>query len=83
MKDRIDAKEIEELIRKIEPLVKRVELDDERAREMFENMEAYIEDSKYFLKNGNFVKSFEAIVWAWSILELCEKLKIFKIKKES
>ncbi len=83
MKDKIDKRDIESLISKLKPLIEKVDLKGEKAKEMFENMKAYLEDSKYFMKTGDLVRSFEAIVWAWSIFELCENLKIFKIKKET
>ena len=66
---------------KIEPLIKSIEVKDEKGEEMFTNMKAYISDSKHFLKAGNEVKSFEAIVWAWAILEICEELEVFKVRK--
>ena len=74
-------KEIEKMIKKIEPLVDKIKVNDEKGQEMLTNMKAYISDSKHFLKNGNLVKSFESIVWAWAILEICEELKVFKIER--
>jgi len=73
--------EIVKMIEKIEPLIGRIEIKDERGEEMLVNMKAYISDSKHFLGDGNYLKSFEAIVWAWAILEICEELNIFKIER--
>jgi hypothetical protein len=73
--------EIRKMTEKIEPLIKGIEIRDEKGEEMLTNMKAYISDSKHFLKNGNEVKSFEAIVWAWAILEICEELGVFKVRK--
>tara|TARA_Y100000310_G_scaffold220574_1_gene222116 strand:- start:527 stop:763 length:237 start_codon:yes stop_codon:yes gene_type:complete len=34
------------------------------------NINAYIKDTTYFLEQGDLVKSFEAVVWAWSWIEI-------------
>jgi hypothetical protein len=73
--------EIVKMIEKIEPLIGRIEIKDDRGEEMLINMKAYISDSKHFLGDENYLKSFETIVWAWAILEICEELNIFKIER--
>ena len=73
--------EIKKMTEKIEPIVQKIEVKDEKGMEMLTNMKAYISDSKHFLSSGNEVKSFEAIVWAWAILEICEDLDVFKVRK--
>lgn len=73
--------EIREMTEKIESLVERIEVVDNRGIEMLTNMKAYISDSKHFLHAKNLIKSFEAIVWAWAILEICEELDVFKIER--
>ena len=69
------------MIEKIEPLIGKIEVKGDKGEEMLENMKAYIADSKHFLQKKNYLKSFEAIVWAWSILEICEELGIFKVER--
>lgn len=44
-------------------------LDKERVKNMLENINAYIQDTQHFLDNNDFVRSFEAIVYAWGIYE--------------
>jgi len=73
--------EIDKMLNKIEPLVDNIEVNDEKGKEMLTNMKAYISDSKHFKEKGNLVKSFESIVWAWAILEICRDLGLFKIKR--
>lgn len=73
--------EIEKMTKKIEPLIERIKVEDDKGEEMLTNIKAYISDSKHFLKAGNEVKSFECIVWAWAILEICEELEVFKIDR--
>jgi hypothetical protein len=69
------------MLEKIEPLIDKIETKDKKGEEMMENMKAYVSDSKHFLKNKNYLKSFEAIVWAWAILEICEELDVFRLKR--
>jgi len=71
--------EIVKMLEKIEPLVDKIEVKDEKGSEMLENMKAYISDSKHFLNKKNYLKSFEAIVFAYGILETCIDLGVFII----
>ncbi|MEM5778631.1 MAG: DUF357 domain-containing protein [Candidatus Aenigmatarchaeota archaeon] len=73
--------ETEKMIEKIKPLIDKIEIKDKKGEEMLENMKAYIADSQHFLKNKNYLKAFEAIVWAFAILEICEDLGIFNAKR--
>lgn len=50
------------------------ELPVEGDEEFVSNIEAYYEDSKYFEDEGLLVESFEALVWAWSWLEIGRKV---------
>lgn len=42
--------------------------------ELIENIEAYIADSEHFEDEGLLVESFEAVIWAWSWLEIGRRL---------
>ena len=69
------------MLKKIESLIDKIEIVDDRGEEMLTNMKAYISDSKHFLHNKDFIKAFESIVWSWAILEICEELGVFKIQR--
>jgi hypothetical protein len=73
--------EIIKMLGKIEPLVDKIGVKDKKGEEMLENMKAYITDSKHFLNKKNYLKSFEAIVFAYGILETCEELGVFKVER--
>lgn len=75
------VEEIKQMTDKIEELIDKIDILDPRGEGMMTNMKAYISDSKHFHNGGNLIKSFEAIVWAWAILEICEELEIFRIEK--
>lgn len=43
-----------------------------------ENIEAYIKDARYFLGRSDLIKAFEAVVYAWGLLEACQHLGLMK-----
>lgn len=69
------------MLKKIEPMVNKVEVNSKKGEEMLTNMKAYIADSKHFLKQKDLVKAFESVVWSWAIMEICEELGFFKLEK--
>ena len=73
--------EIVQMLERIDPLIEKIEVKDEKGQEMLTNMKAYISDSRHFMGRENYLKSFEAIVWAWAILEICEDLDVFRIER--
>ena len=38
--------------------------------QFIDNISAYISDSKYFLENGDLIRAFEAVIWAWAWMEI-------------
>jgi hypothetical protein len=49
-----------------------------RAERFLENISAYIFDSRYFLEYGDLIRAFEAVVWAWSWLEIGLEMGILR-----
>ncbi len=41
-----------------------------RGQRYLENIEAYVADCQHFEDDGDLVRAFEAIVWAWAWLEI-------------
>ena len=39
------------------------------------NIDAYISDSQHFMKKGDLVRAFEAVIWAWAWMEILEELE--------
>ena len=68
--------EIDKWTTKIETEMKGVKVVEEENENFLTNINAYISDSKHFKEKGDLVRSFEAIVWAWSWLEILRELKI-------
>ncbi len=51
----------------------------EENSEMFtENIQAYIKDSEHFLEEEKPIKAFEAVIWAWSWLEIGRELDVLE-----
>jgi hypothetical protein len=65
--------EIKRWSTKIEEKRRHLKIVDDSKKEHLINMDAYISDSKHFEKEGKIIESFEALLWAWSILEIGEK----------
>lgn len=79
MIDRIERAEIEKWLDKMENMMDRIEAADDKSKEVLQNMKAYAQDSRYFLDKQDFVRSFEAIIWAFAIFETCKELNVFAI----
>lgn len=43
-------------------------------KNVIKNMNAYISDCRHFMKKGDWVRAYEAVIYAWGILETCEHL---------
>jgi hypothetical protein len=65
---------------KIQADLKRVELLDKGRESELKNIFAYISDCEHFIEKGDYVLAFEAIVWAWSWLEILERLNVLRRK---
>jgi len=75
-------KETNKWLHRIEKEIKNIKPPDEKGREFLENILAYIKDSRYFLGKGDLVRSFEAVIWAWSYLSISRELKLLKTHKK-
>ncbi|MBN2095162.1 MAG: DUF357 domain-containing protein [Candidatus Aenigmarchaeota archaeon] len=51
----------------------------DKGREHKGNIEAYISDSLHFFDKGDYVRSFEAVVWAWAFLEISKDLGLIEV----
>jgi uncharacterized protein len=39
-----------------------------------ENIAAYLSDSRHFLDNGDLIRAFEAVIWAWAWMEIGKEI---------
>ena len=70
--------EIEKWTKKIDEERKHVAVSNDKAKDFLKNVDAYIADSQHFLKKGDLIRSFEAIIWSWSWLEILRELEIIE-----
>ena len=76
-------KETDKWLKKLKETTSRIVIlnDSEKLRNSVENIHAYIKDSEHFIEKKDFIRAFEAVVYAWGILETCERLGLIKTKK--
>ena len=73
--DEVLRQEIEKWTKKLEDELERIETYGSRGKHFLTNIKAYFSDSAHFLENGDLVRSFEAIIWAWAWLEIGKNLE--------
>jgi len=78
MNDRIPKEEIEKWLVKIKKELKMVKASDKKGQEFLDNINAYVNDCEHFLEKGEYVLSFESVVWAWAYFEISKDLKLLK-----
>lgn len=61
----------------LEKLEQRIEERDESVEQM-ENVLAYRDDTRHFLDEEDFIRAWEAVIYAWGILETLERLGKFE-----
>ena len=69
--------ETEKWLQKLED---RVEGKDESVEQM-ENVLAYRDDTSHFLKEEDYIRAWESVIYAWGILETLERLGKFESSK--
>ena len=55
-----------------------VQLVGKSKADFLQNIDAYVADAEHFMAKKDFVRAFEAVVWAWSWLEIGERIGILK-----
>lgn len=53
------------------------------AMQFYTNIEAYLSDSHHFLKNGDLIRAYEAVIWAWAWMEIGEQTGILSAAQKS
>lgn len=79
--DRTQQKLKEETNKWLEKLDDELE-DLDRSVDQMENVIAYRDDTKHFLKEEDFIRAWEAVIYAWGILETLQRLGKFKNQKD-
>jgi hypothetical protein len=66
-------------LEKAEDLFSKISPKDNR---FADNIAAYISDSRYFMDKGDLIRSFEAVIWAWAWMEICQDMGVFRFADE-
>ncbi len=79
----------DELLRQTKKMLKDIKakrvcinLADKEKESILKNLDAYISDTSHFLDKKDLVRAFEAVVYAWGILETLEHAGIIETEKE-
>lgn len=51
----------------------KVRKQSKRVKDSLKNLDAYISDAFHFLKEGDNIRAFEAVIYAWGILDTLRK----------
>ena len=71
-------KETEKWLARLEEKTKDIKLLDNNGKWALENVKAYISDCKHFQKKEDFVRAFEAVVYAYGIYETALHCKLLE-----
>ncbi len=69
----------EKMLKDIREKRKYVNIDPDK-KHLLNNLDAYISDTQHFLDKKDIIRAFEAIVYAWGILETLEHAEILEFK---
>lgn len=69
--------ETQKWLEKIKHEREKIELGKSKV-DFVKNIDAYISDSQHFLKKNDYIRAFEAVIWAWAYLEIGQQEKLIK-----
>ena len=72
-------RQAEKMLEEIKEKRKHATIIDIDRSDLIKNIDAYISDTSHFLEKKDFIRAFEAVVYAWGILETLEHAKIIQI----
>jgi hypothetical protein len=75
-------KQLERIEREMENIRVTGNFDRKRLDPVIGNMRAYVSDCRHFLEKGDLINAFEAVVYAWGILETCRHLGVIRDSDE-
>ena len=55
---------------------------DKNVEAQLVNVRAYVSDCQYFLNKKDFIRAFEAIIYAWGIYETLERLRVLETSQK-
>ncbi len=75
-------KEVENEIKKMEEIVKKIKLKDPVATEVYNLALSYLIDAKHFLEGKDFLRAFEAVIICWAYIDACLHFNFLEVPEE-
>jgi len=72
--------ETEKWLRRAEEARERASPRGEEGEGFSANIDAYLSDCRYFLDQGDLIRGFEAVIWAWAWIEIGERVGILVLE---
>ena len=69
-------------LKKAQEKISRIEKNNDKSNYIVQNARCYIKDTDYFLKQKDYLRSFEAVIWAWAFLEIGQNCKQLSFSKK-
>lgn len=70
--------ETKKWLKKAETDFKKIKSEGKKGEEFAKNIAAYLNDTKYFLEKKDYVRAFEAVIWAWAWIEIGKEVEVLK-----
>ncbi|MBU4245424.1 MAG: DUF357 domain-containing protein [Nanoarchaeota archaeon] len=70
--------ETKKWLKKAEAEFKKTKPKGTKGTDFAKNIAAYLNDTKYFSKKKDYVRAFEAVIWAWAWIEIGRETKILE-----
>lgn len=74
-------RQTEKMLKDIKEKRKNIHIIEEK-KELLRNLDAYISDTQHFIDKQDLIRAFEAVVYAWGILETLEHAGIIYPRNE-
>jgi len=72
---------LSKLEREIKTMKSTGRLPEQQYKSLTTNMRAYVKDARHFMRKGDWVRAFEAVIYAWGILDTGRRCGIIKEPK--
>ena len=70
--------ETEKWLKKAEKEFSKITPSGKKGEEFAKNIAAYLNDTKYFSEKHDYVRAFEAVIWAWAWIEIGRDVQILE-----
>lgn len=70
--------ETEKWLKRAESEFAKTKPHEKNGEQFAKNIAAYLNDSKYFSEKKDYVRAFEAVIWAWAWIEIGKEIKILR-----